>query len=1185
MLRTIWKALVLAIVILSLPKPLLYAQQTGSLVGTVADKTGAVIPEARVTLSNIATKDIRNTTTNGEGFFAFNGVVTGDYILRIEAKGFQDLTQSGIHLSPGDRRNITATLKIGAGAEQVTVEAGPSQMQILDSGERSSVLSSKDIRNMALQGRDVTELIKVLPGFNNTTGGGALGNYSGYDPTVTGIGSAVGNGYSANGTPNRTGTALTSDGANVIDVGCNCNSTQTINADMVQEVKVSTSAFGADSAKGPVVIQAVGRSGSSEFHGGAYLHFRDSSMNSVDWDTKFNGVQKPKDRYWYPGGNVGGPVPFTHHKVVFWTGYENYRQTFPDTVSHGVVKALVPTKSMRGGNFDPGATDNATLCSIGGWLPQCGGLTSITPHGTGSAVTIANNSIASYIDPGGAAIMKEIVEPNYTPDASHAYNFVKGVMQSENGYIWHSRVDLNVSEAMKLYISYNQQHDENGIPVMLWWMPPNEQTFPGGFIAGGDSKTISGNLVNVFGSKLTNELTATFAFLNNTKSYSNPDGVSRAALGYTYKGIFGASKYMPALSTGWWIPGYPMIMQSDADGYFAKKLLPTVGDNLTRVFGTHTVKVGFNWEGVGNKELNINEQNGQYQFATYGASGNPVANILLGVPTYYEESSANTVTDLGYKAFGFFVQDDWKATKRLTLNLGLRFSHDPTWTDNSGKIGLATWTKEAYAADAGKGVSALPGMRWTAKDGNSITGRSTQSIFVSPRVGLAYDLYGNGKTIFRGGWGTYYFHDSIDGYSGALSTAMGGKKCAVNAATWLGDIDKGVNVNCSAVQGSYALDPSDDKQAATYTYNFTISQQMPGGSLLEIAYSGNQTSNMINPLQNRNVIPFGAFFGKNPVTGQVERIVDIEKGKRVDANGNTVASLSKDQYRPMQQYGSLYVINHGAWANYNALQLSWNKTRGVFTYGLNYTWSKTMGINGQNNAQPDPVNIQNDYGVVNQDRSHVLNATYSYELNTRIRGFVGRMINGWMASGITGLQSGPPLGQSWKVNYGLAGTSGDTYTNFYLDSTAILGSSDYTLMPTVTCSGFTSRPNGAYFDPKCLGIPSRGSNGPYQLPYVHGPIYWNSDLRTQKTFRLAEHQNVQFSLAAFNFLNHPLSSFDPADQTNLSLLYSPANTNLTDYSNYNGPYALQQPSGNTVLGKPKIKFGHRILELSLKYNF
>jgi len=1163
-----------------------FAQQTGTITGTVSDTSGAVIPGAKVVLTNPATKDTRQTVSNAEGYFTFAGVVTGTYDVTVEMKGFRSWKLTGVGVSPNDRRNLSGiNLAVGTSGDTVTVEAAANQVQVVDSGERSSVLTSKDIKNLALQGRDVTELLKTLPGFNNTTGNGGLGNFSGYDPTITSIGSSVGNGYGNNGTPNRTGTALTSDGANVIDVGCNCNSTMTINADMVQEVKVSTSAFGADSAKGPVVIQAVGKSGSSEYHGGAYLHFRDSSMNSTDWINGYSGVAKPKDRYWYPGGNIGGPIPFTNKKAVFWAGYENYRQTFPDQVSHGVLRSVVPTLSMRAGNFDPNDPENLAFCSkMGGWQPQCGGVSSINIHGDyGNNVPVVGNNIASFIDPGGAAIMNEIVKPNFVPTSSNPYNFVQGVMSSDNGYMFHSRVDYSFSDSTKLYVSYNQQRDDAGIPTMLWWLPPNSQTFPGGFVAGGDSKTLSGNLVKVFSPTLTNEFITTFAYLNNTKTYSNPDGVSRNALGYPYKGIFGASKYMPMLSTGWWIPGYPMIYQADADGYFAKKVTPTFTDNLTKVIRTHTLKAGINWEKATNKELQFNEQNGNYQFGPWGATGNPVANILLAVPTSYEESSPNTTSNLGYASFGGYVQDDWKVSKRLTVNVGMRLSHDPAWRDTSGKTGLATWSPANYAMDIAVGKTTLPGMRWNAIDSTvPSSGRTTSAVFVSPRFGMSFDMFGNGKTLLRGGWGAYYYHDSIDGYAGAESTAIGARKCAVYAATWLGDIDNGTNVSCNAVLGSYAVDPTDKKQSVTHTYNFTISQNMPGNSLLEIAYSGNETTNMINPLQNRNVIPLGAFFGTNQVTGQVETIHDIEAGKRVDAAGNTLATITTDQYRPMQQYGPLYVVTHGAWANYNSLQVSWNKPRGAFTYGVNYVWSKAMGINGQNNFQPDPVNIHNDYGILNMDRTHVLNATYSYEVNTHFQRFLGSAINGWMISGITSIQSGSPMAQNGSINYGISGTSGSTYPNFWVDNKAILGSSDYSLMPTVTCNPATS---GGSFNPGCFGVPARGTNGVYQSPYVHGPGYWNSDLRIAKTFKITESQNVQFSVAGFNFLNHPLTSFDPNDARNRNLSFRPATEGLADYTNYTGPYTLSAPSGNFVIGKPAIKYGRRVVELSLKYAF
>jgi hypothetical protein len=285
------------------------AQQTGMITGTVTDSTGAVVPGAKVVLTDQSTSDSRETVSNGEGYFTFAGVRPGTYDVKVEFQGFKNWSLSGLKMSPGDKRNITGVeLAVGTSAEVVTVEATGSQAAVVDSGERSALLTANDIKSLSLQGRDVTELVKVLPGFNNFTGNGNLNNQSGFDPTITGIGSAVGNGYSANGTPNRGGADLISDGAHVIDPGCNCSATQTINADMVQEVKVQTSNFGADNAKGPVVIQAVGKSGSSVYHGDGYLHFRDWNLNSTDWYNGYSNAAKPKDRYWYPGGSVGGPV-------------------------------------------------------------------------------------------------------------------------------------------------------------------------------------------------------------------------------------------------------------------------------------------------------------------------------------------------------------------------------------------------------------------------------------------------------------------------------------------------------------------------------------------------------------------------------------------------------------------------------------------------------------------------------------------------------------------------------------------------------------------------------------------------------------------------------------------------------------------------------------------------------------
>jgi hypothetical protein len=221
-------------------------QQTGSIVGTVVDQTGAIVTKARVTLTNTQTRDIRNTTSNDEGFFAFSGTVVGDYAVKVEFRGFRSTEETGLHVGPGDRRNLNVTLAIATSDATVTVVAAGSSI-VVDSGDLSSTLYDSNIKKLALQGRDVTELLKTLPGFNVNTSYNGVQNKPGYDTQITSIASAVGRGITANGAPDRAGGAdLISDGDHILEPGCDCNAKPTINADMVSEV-MATLAYGADS--------------------------------------------------------------------------------------------------------------------------------------------------------------------------------------------------------------------------------------------------------------------------------------------------------------------------------------------------------------------------------------------------------------------------------------------------------------------------------------------------------------------------------------------------------------------------------------------------------------------------------------------------------------------------------------------------------------------------------------------------------------------------------------------------------------------------------------------------------------------------------------------------------------------------------------------------------------------------
>lgn len=1119
------------------------AQQTGSIVGTVADRTGAVVSGAKATLTNLATKDIRTTSTNAEGFFAFSGVVTGDYSVRVEANGFQAVEQTNIHISPEDRRNLTVALGVATANASIVVKA------------------------------------------------------------------------------------------DIIDPGCNCNATQTVNPDMVAEVKVTSSAYGADQQTGPVVVAAVGKSGSSTYHGSGYLHFRDGAMNSNDWMVNHLTQPKPDERYWYPGGQISGPVPFTHKKLLIFAGFEHYDQRFPEQTSGGLIKANVPTMSERAGHFDPTLPDNAAACAaMASWVSGGYRCQQFTTIGTGPNTTasVNNQDISPYLAPGALALLNEIPKPNRTPTGALDFNYVKSLINTNNGYMFHTRVDYNFSDSLKLYVSYNQQHELYGSPVMRWWLAGDAVDYPGGISSSNQSKTLSGNLVKVFNPSTTNEFLANVSYLYAPQSLGNPNAVDKTATKYPYN-YPTTSNILPSVLNTWWNSDFGVPFQYDAGryAYFIHKVQPTFSDDFTKVFKTHTIKVGASFYTVYDKEASFGQGNGPNGTIGYGpvwglpnsAWGlDPVVNFMTDLTSSYAVQPV-TSPDLSGYTLGFYGQDDWKVTRRLTLNLGLRLTHDSPYTDATGVFGIPAWTQAWYNKDVAAGITDLPGMRWHGLDplGGGfhtdptvpMAGHTVNALFYAPRFGLAYDALGTGKTVVRGGFGVYYYRDGIGGSAGT-SEAAGGSSCQTTGAmtnSYLSQIT-GTTITCAGstngVTNGSANDPNDHVEPRSFTYNLTLSQRTIGNTVLEATYMGSQTTDLLNPITgNLNAqVPIGAYMkpDPNPASKYYGQILALNASNTGDANA-TVSKNTQD-YLPYPNYSGLDLINHGAWANYNSFQLVWFKQQGALTYNLNYTFSKTMGIIGNS---IDPINIHNDYGVLNADRTHVLNASYAYQVGNRFKNnkLESAVLNGWMVSGITALQSGPPIPQSFSLNMGLGGTDattdlaiknpdGTVATDFgtnNLNSTTYLGTPDYTLFPKLTCNPGKGLKSDQYVNPGCFSLLSApqfvtsgpqmgalaalGGNGQSHMPYFRGPGYFSSDLAASRTFRMTENQSAEIKFSATNFLNHALTSFDQSNGQNLTLNYQ------------TGALTTQgtQSGADWIYGVPNEKFGRRVLEMSLRYNF
>jgi hypothetical protein len=819
--------------------PALHAQTTAVITGTVFDANGSVVAKASVVLHNDATGEKRDSVTNNDGVFAFPALDIGTYSVTIQAKGFKTLTQTGIVLNAAESRKLTAlNLAVGATQETVTVEES-AQVIPTDNGSRAALLDVNDIENLSLGSRDLSELLKVLPGVTITPNGtNASPNFN--FAVVGAAGSAVGNGLNANGLPSRGGTSQLADGVDVDDPGCNCNSIATVNPDMTAEVSVQTSNFGADAAFGPGVINSISKSGGAEYHGEGYLFARNDALAANDWQTKHKWyTQTPTPtkappvgsaHYYYPGGNFGGPVPYTHKKVLLWGGYERFIQ---NTGNANRLTSFIPTPDMMGGNFGPTALNTAFCAPLkpdplnwGQALPTIAGGTDTAINGNGcnniqgtilpdGTVVGANDIIpAKFLDPGAKALAAFWPAPNVnTLTEPGNYNYDQVIPGVHDGWVYRIRGDYHFSDNTSAYVSYQQGYDaapSNGNGAHIYWTPGNSIPYPGGGLLSKEyTKALAGHFVHTFTPTLTNEFIASWGYGNFPVGPSSAGGNYRTALGYPTTGGYGTvfntgSKLIPSYSSNG-AQTFPDFSQADifenASGtYLVRKEMPAFADNLTKVWGKHTVKMGGFMENTGNiqgasgsangslgsfslggpttnlfagNNTNKDAAGGTYTVAAgAGSPYNPTANFAMGIISIYSENNSAPNGDMKFQTFAGYVDDSFKASHKLTLELGLRFDHLGHWYDHQ-QNGMATFFPALVVSDYAAG-KLDPGFYWHGiNPGVPNSGQPDRFASLDPRFGVAYDMFGTGKTIIRGGWGLYRFSDQYNDYAGALSAAQG----------------------------------------------------------------------------------------------------------------------------------------------------------------------------------------------------------------------------------------------------------------------------------------------------------------------------------------------------------------------------------------------------------------------------
>ncbi len=1041
----------------------------------------------------------------------------------------------------------------------------------VDSGEKADRLTSKELDNFIQLGTNAAEYIKILPGFGISNGTSNTANHNGQTVGINGNGgggnqSPLNGAYSYNGLPGNS-LDITADGAHVSDPGCNCATPVNPNSNMISEFKVTMSNFNAENQKGPGVISSVAKGGGQAFHGSGTLSARNGVLNANDWLSNYSRVARPENAYYYPGFTLGGPVllPRTkfnrnRDKLFFFTGYQYFYQVL-DT---GLLRATVPTAGMRNGDFSPAELSKLGNYTTTGQAPQ-------QINARGLASFPGGIIPKSVIDPSMQSLMNLYQAPNADPNSNAGYNWVDDRKFNQNSFQWMSRIDYSFSDNTKLYVRYNAQREVQLFPIGLWSAANlNAQPYPTPIQGKNQSDSVTASLTHVFNSSMTNEAVFGYTYIGFPNVFQDPAKVTRSTIGYQYKGLFknGITQF-PSLNASGEIASISTYggfeVGGATQGLYADKWLPSFSDTVSKIYGKHTFKAGFFWEHIRNSQPNNASTQGALSFNNGNSNslGSGYADMLIGNLNSYTETNFNRINDIGYTTIEGFLQDSWKVSKRMTLELGVRITRFTPWTDNLG-FGYSIFDPSKYS------TSCLPvqycGFVWNKRDPSvPVAGFPTRAAFYQPRFGVAYDLFGTGKTVLRGGWGRYYYHSgqfttglnvsagtqviNLTNNQGTVNTPWAGSATATPLL--VSELD-GLSVN-SAALSTGAVDAKDDKNPVTDSYSFTISQKIPWSGLFEVAYVGNQTRDMANSSgagSDLNLVPVGAMLSS--------------KNGGVDP-----ATLNANNFRPLIGISDINLATNNLYANYNSVQVKYIRSKGRSLISGNYTFGKAMGIVS---STLDSFNLKNDYGVQSTNRPHIANALYSYEMGRITRNkWAGLAANGWQISGVIQWQSGANLtgqrGQTFGMalnNYKIPGTT------FNVSNTSLLGTPNIALSPILTCDPRKNLAPNQYINPSCFSFPTQvGQNGPTTLPVIYGPSYFNADLGIFKNFAVTEKHKLQFRLDGYNFMNHPLWSFNGA---NLNLGFSGSGTTA---GQVNTP----------LFGTVNTKQGHRIVQLAVKYTF
>jgi hypothetical protein len=1175
----------------------------GSISGQIFDQSSAVVPNAAIKVTQLSTNTVYNAVSNEQGLFMVPSLLASQYTLTISVPGFKEKTLAKIDLNSAQNLALgKIVLELGGGPTTVVDVTAEAVTIATENAVRDSTIQARQVEEMPLQGRNWVTLLKTIPGSTPTSSQGIVGREAGYDGMAD---------FRVNGKSGNT-TQMNLDGGSNVDHGTDGKTTVSPALESIQEVSVITNNFQAEyGVKSGVIVNVVTKSGTNKWHGTLYEYLRNEALNANESSNNFQHIERPRYRYNYFGGNLGGPI--FKDRLFFFFNHESLKQDSPNVTT----LSRVPTALERIGDFSQTLKADGTKPVI--YYPGT--------QAAGAPVPIPNNIIpTSMVSDIGKALAALYPLPNFPNNLT--YNYANVNPYKDRRWLNVGRIDWNIAPGTRAYGRFTYDYQTRRTNSAMPWNS-------GGWDRPDKSLTL--NLSHSWTARLFTEVLFNWQKddVNSGLFMPDPSLIDRNNVGLgnlplVYHPDAAGSELLPqVVNTGFYDYNFNRMPW--------RAIAPEwqLSNNWTWMRGAHIFKSGFQIIHNSKDERDQDLTKGYYNFGVSTSSpfdtGYNQANLLVGAVSQFQQIDNEGHKYSKYQDIHFFIQDTWRIKSTVTLDYGLRLYHIPSEYNTKpevtkdGVFAHSLWdpakaprfyipdpTNPKRLIDPAHPESPLPANQFTAllysvvpgsgdlnngvyplgsaQVGNSAIPNPNYILF-APRGGVAWQFLP--KTVLRVGFGWSYMrpgiNNAIRNYENAMANSVDYRDTSMSALT-------SSNVSRLSPKNFGAVDINSNNVATVYDYSISFQRELPAGLLLDLAYIGNNQQHQYLNFNLNAVLPG---------TTWQDKYIDSRLAGNNFAGSVTASNpgalpgtrnVDSNLMRPYAGAGTLTLLAPVGNNHYNSFQASLLKR--YPTYGLSFQAVYTLGrlISGSESMGLWYANWKDYVGnTADGDRLHNMTLNYTYDVPNLAKklnwnnGVAKQVFENWSLTQMVSFISGYAASPSFTLQY-----ANNVQSVANLNS-IFTGSPDLAPRLQVSADPNTGpQSQSQWFDLGAYAVPNISTDASGALTQLFSPGTWSNDITISKKFPIHEAMGFELRASIFNIFNS-----NRHQDANTAYIYKMKGAQLSSgYSIFNTPDNLAARSTSTdpeaVYNQYRTGVGHfnmtsvldpRRIEIAIKFRF